>query len=109
MAATPVWLIEEAAPAPKLGFVPKFKAANIAKPIEETPKADEPVPPAPKLGFVPKFKAANMPKPVVGNKEEAAPTSDPNPTNALPNNTEAKSAYKPRFNMKNIPPKPPEE
>src|ERR1700744_2910541 len=43
-------LIEEGAPAaqaPKLGFVPKFKAANMPKPAEETPKADEPAPSAP--------------------------------------------------------------
>lgn len=104
-------LIEEGipAPAPKLGFVPKFKAANMAKSAEETPKTAEPATTAPKLGFVPKFKAANMPKPAVENKEETAPADTPNSTDATAENTEAKPAYKPRFNMKNIPPKKTEE
>jgi len=101
-------LIEEgapAAPAPKLGFVPKFKAANMAKPAEEAPKTEEPAAPAPKLGFVPKFKAANMGKPTEEKKEEASPAEPAKSTETLAENTEAKPAYKPRFNMKNIPPK----
>jgi len=110
------------APAPKLGFVPKFKAANMDKPAESVdtkkespstaPAADETVPatPSPKLGFVPKFKAANMTKPAesVDDKKEA--TSNTPPAESAPEekpveNSEAKPTYKPRFNMKNIPPK----
>ncbi|MEO8885573.1 MAG: hypothetical protein ABI367_05880 [Mucilaginibacter sp.] len=63
--------------APKLGFVPKFKA-NVTKPAEEIKEA---TPVAPKPGFTPRFKAANMPKPAepapaVEKKEEAAPAED---------------------------------
>lgn len=96
------------APAPKLGFTPKFKAANPPKPAveqAETVKSEEtPTPaPAPKLGFTPKFKAANMPKPAVeSDKPVATEASEDSPA---AENTEAKPAYKPRFNMKNLPKK----
>ncbi|GAC1309270.1 MAG: hypothetical protein NVSMB24_24450 [Mucilaginibacter sp.] len=94
-------------PPAKLGFVPKFKAANMPKPAApaEEKKEDEATPPPAKLGFVPKFKAANPPKPVVPaeeKSEEDAVTPPPEDSVA------PKPAYKPRFNMKNIPPKPPE-
>jgi hypothetical protein len=99
--------------APKLGFVPKFKAASLPKPATEdkpeTPGEEDtsPKPPAPKLGFVPKFKAANMPKPVAEDKPEA---ETPGKTEAPATESKpASPAYKPRFNMKNIPPKPSEE
>ncbi len=70
--------------------------------------------PSPKLGFVPKFKAGNMPKPVIKADEKTEETQSPSsPGNIPPEKpaeiTEAKPAYKPRFNMKNIPPKPPGE
>jgi hypothetical protein len=84
---------------------------TITESLTETP----PPPPSPKLGFVPKFKMGNMPKPAAsGNddkKEEAtiAPAAEKTPTEQLDEKNEAKPAYKPRFNMKNIPPKPPEE
>lgn len=62
-----------------------------------------PAPSSPKLGFIPKFKAASLPKPATTEekKEEQAPPA------ATDENTAAKPAYKPRFNIKNIPPKPP--
>ncbi len=105
-------------PSPKLGFTPKFKAANIAKPEaevekkQETPAAteslSEPAPAAaPKLGFTPKFRAANPPKPAAEpeKKEETPPAAESN-TSEKPEETPApKPAYKPRFNMKNLPPK----
>jgi len=106
--------IDPPAPVPKLGFVPKFKAANLPKPIaEDKPETDEPakdtaaaVPP--KLGFKPKFKAANMPKPVTESKEETVEPPTENTAEA-PAENKAPQPYKPRFNMKNIPPKPKEE
>jgi hypothetical protein len=107
---------------PKLGFVPKFKASNMAKPTESVddkkesplapPAAGEtaPPPPPPKLGFVPKFKAANMPKPAESIEDKMEAPSNSPPSESVPEekpveNSEAKPAYKPRFNMKNIPPK----
>src|SRR5476651_853734 len=66
---------------PKLGFVPKFRAASMPKPASaDVPDAELPVseapaePTAPKLGFKPKFKAASIPKPVSEDapKEEAS-------------------------------------
>ena len=63
-------LIEQSASSPKLGFIPKFRAASTPKPISETPieeKPSEEIPaavPTPKLGFTPKFRAASPPKPV---------------------------------------------
>ena len=59
-----------------------------------------PITPAPKLGFVPKFKAANIPKPVA----EAKPQVD-NTVPETPAENKAPQPYKPRFNVKNIPPK----
>jgi hypothetical protein len=83
---------------------------TITESLTETP----PPPPSPKLGFVPKFKMGNMPKPAVSTddkKEE--PANTPAPENTSPESpdekNEAKPAYKPRFNMKNIPPKATEE
>jgi hypothetical protein len=83
-------------PAPKLGFVPKFKAANIPKPVmEDKPEAINPAEtPAPKLGFVPKFKAANIPKPVTEDKPEAInPPETPAP----------KLGFVPKFKAANMP------
>jgi len=61
---------KEATTAPKPGFTPRFKAANMSKPADAPPPASEekkdeaaPAPTPPKLGFTPKFKAANMSKP----------------------------------------------
>jgi hypothetical protein len=76
---------------------------TIAESLSETvaPK------PEPKLGFVPKFRAANVPKPVVEQeKTEEKPMVAEVPSPEKPLETpSAKPAYKPRFNMKNIPPK----
>jgi hypothetical protein len=138
-------LIEETVTPPKLGFVPKFKAANIPKPAatdtpaEAKPEGQPGTTPAPKLGFTPKFRAASPPKPVAEQAEPAKTEETPNPASALKlgftpkfkaanmpkpvaepdkpaateepkdapeaENTEAKPAYKPRFNMKNLPKK----
>ena len=56
--------------------------------------------PSPKLAFVPRFKAANMSRP-----EDKKENSGNSPANE---NLDGKPAYKPRFNIKTIPPKPPE-
>ena len=95
-----------ATPAPKLGFTPKFKAASPPKPAAEQAepaKTEESPAPAPKLGFTPKFKAANLPKPVI-EPEKPADSEAPKETPPA-ESTEAKPAYKPRFNPKNIPKK----
>lgn len=99
-----------AADAPKTGFTPRFKA-GITKPAAEQPDATEPqtpAAPAPKLGFTPKFKAANMPKPMVeqpDNKEPEKPAPVEDTPVAAADTETPKPAYKPRFNMKNIPKK----
>ncbi len=129
--------LPDAAPAPKLGFVPKFKAGVTAKAVSTTEdKKEEPLnppvveansensqiaaspSPSPKLGFKPKFKAATIPKPAENAENKAEPASPPAveettseqivaPT--TPSETiEAKPAYKPKFNMRNLPPKPKE-
>jgi len=86
---------------------PEFKTE---KPQIENPLAEQtiteslievPAISSPKLGFVPKFKAANIPKPA--KVEEKKENSDDTPKEE---SAAAKPAYKPRFNMKNIPPKP---
>jgi len=63
--------------------------------------------PEPKLGFVPKFRAASIPKPVVdeAKKEEKPPVEEEPPLEKPSESSSVKPAYKPRFNMKNIPPK----
>jgi hypothetical protein len=98
----------------KQGFTPRFKAANMPKPAiieektDETPAATEsaPIPTPPKVGFTPRFKAANMPKPAVneGNAEEKPTDPAPSPEEKPARSDAPKPAYKPRFNMKNIPP-----
>jgi hypothetical protein len=118
---------------PKPGFTPRFKAANMPKPVVDPAEEIKPVTPeAPvnttlKPGFTPRFKAANMSKPAVDSTEEIKPESpapsdgpatpimekaeEPTPpvteNTAPPTSEESapKPAYKPRFNMKNIPPK----
>jgi hypothetical protein len=59
-----------------------------------------PASPSPKPGFVPKFKTAQLSKPRPEDKKEE-PENPP-----AKENPEAKPAYKPRFNIKTIPPKP---
>jgi hypothetical protein len=73
-----------------------------------------PASPVTKLGFAPRFKAGNMPKPALhandkqGEDTPAPPDKNPAPENP-PDTGAPKPAYKPRFNMKNIPPKPAQE
>jgi len=66
--------LDEQIVAPKPGFVPRFKTANIVKSAEPTPESKieqtPAAPTAPKPGFTPRFKAANFPKPVAEQTEE---------------------------------------
>ena len=89
---------------PKVGFVPKFRAAAPPKPAaENTTEAPVPPPnePAPeptddsvaKPAYVPRFKAPPKPAAPESAPEPAAPPSSPE-------NTAAKPAYVPRFKMK---------
>jgi len=94
----------------------KAEKEHIANPLAEqtiTESLAETVPASrpPKLGFVPKFKAGNMPKPAASadDKKEEPPAAENPPPEKPAENTEPKPAYKPRFNMKNIPPKQPED
>lgn len=82
----------EATPAPKLGFVPKFRA-NVTKPAEDIPAEEkkEDIPTAPKPGFTPRFKAANMAKPA------DAPASEEKPAGETPAPTTPKPGFTPRF------------
>ncbi|MDB5153511.1 MAG: hypothetical protein JWR54_2262 [Mucilaginibacter sp.] len=109
---------EQASPPPNIGFKPKFRAGitTPAEPkpdIEPTPATDKPAenteqatPPA-SLGFKPKFKAEvtkTSAAPVPEKKEE--PKADETTATDQPaEDDEAKPAYKPRFNVKNIKPK----
>jgi len=86
----------------------KTEKPRIENPLAEQTVTDSlteaPAAPLPKLGFVPKFKAANMPKPSNADEKKESPETSQQDESAA-----AKPAYKPRFNMKNIPPKPPSE
>ncbi|GAB2986245.1 hypothetical protein GCM10027049_26840 [Mucilaginibacter puniceus] len=81
----------EPTPAPKLGFVPKFRA-GATKPAAETPAEEkkEDAPAAPKPGFTPRFKAANMAKPADAPAEEKKVEETPAPTTPKP-------GFTPRF------------
>jgi len=96
-------LIEETAPAPKLGFTPKFRAASVPKPAtepstEEKASEDIPVAPAPKLGFTPKFRAASPSKPAT------EPSTEEKPAEAT-NTPAPKLGFTPKFKA-SAPPKP---
>ncbi len=81
----------EPATAPKLGFVPKFRA-GATKPAEEAPSEEkkDDIPAAPKPGFTPRFKAS-MAKPAdTLAPEEKAAEETPIPT-------APKSGFTPRF------------
>ena len=103
--------LTDAAPAtpssPKVGFTPKFRAANMTKPVVEDNKEELPetsnepaatspeTAPAKAAGFVPRFKM----KPKVETEESTsspASAETPQPTEA----SEAKPAYVPKFKMK---------
>jgi hypothetical protein len=95
-------LVENGAPSPKLGFVPKFKAASIPKLAAETPeeiKSEDTslAAPAPKLGFTPKFKTANVSKPASEIPEE--PKSEDTPPAA----PAPKLGFTPKFKAANMP------
>ncbi|MGF7081148.1 hypothetical protein [Mucilaginibacter sp. UYCu711] len=74
-------LSEMAAPAPKVGFTPRFKAAVPPKTVEETQeekKEGVAAETAPKVGFTPRFKAG-VTKPVETlseEKKEESPVDD---------------------------------
>jgi len=94
----------EAAPAPKVGFTPRFKA-GATKPAAETfateaPKPEESVTPVedspkPKVGFTPRFKAG-VTKPVTEQPapETEAPKAEETPVEATP---KPKVGFTPRF------------
>jgi len=70
--------LEEGAPAPNVGFKPRFKAANPPKPAEPKEEASEvempvekPAVTAPKPGFTPRFKAG-VTKPAEQKEEISA-------------------------------------
>ena len=81
---------------PKPGFTPRFKAANMTKPAENSPadaeekKEDTPTPTAPKPGFTPRFKAG-VTKPI-----EAAP-EEPKQEATPPVEDKPKIGFTPRF------------
>ena len=81
----------EPTPAPKLGFVPKFRA-GATKPAEEAPAEEkkEEVPTAPKPGFTPRFKTANIAKSADAPVEEKKAEEAPVPTTPKP-------GFTPRF------------
>jgi len=78
-------LIEQLAPAPKLGFTPKFRAAAVSQPIDqpEEIKSAEPVVPAARVGFTPRFKAASPPKPAAETPAEDKTAETPPPAPKL--------------------------
>ena len=86
----------------------KTEKPRIENPLAEQTVTDSltetPAAPSPKLGFVSKFKAASMPKPSNADEKKESPKISQEDEKAT-----VKPAYKPRFNMKNIPPKPPAE
>src|ERR1700761_5358253 len=96
--------LEEMAPAPspKMGFTPKFKAANAAKPASEEKKEEEmPAPSPAKIGFIPKFRAANTPKSVSEEKKEDNAPAPNEPISKPTENTASKpTGFVPRFKMK---------
>jgi hypothetical protein len=86
-------LSEMAAPAPKVGFTPRFKAAVAAKPVEETPeeKKEEVAPStASKVGFTPRFKAGV-------NKPIEAPSAEIKEEAPAPVEDKPKVGFTPRF------------
>jgi hypothetical protein len=115
IAEKPAENTEQTTPSPALGFKPKFKA-GVTKPSESSPNT-EPVPSEtpvenseqevqkPAIGFKPKFKAGvtKTTQPVPEKTEE--PKEETPAADQSAEDYQAKPAYKPRFNMKNIKPK----
>jgi hypothetical protein len=106
----------EEAPAPNVGFKPRFRSGMAPKPAEpkeeiKEPEAEKPAetPPAPtpvaKPGFTPRFKAG-VTKPAESKTEEPKTESLPEtPSEEKSAEDAPKPAYKPRFNARNIKPK----
>jgi hypothetical protein len=75
-------LSEMAAPSPKVGFTPRFKASAPPKPAEDTSeekKEETPAATQPKVGFTPRFKVGvTKPVEVISEEKEAeeAPVED---------------------------------
>jgi len=61
--------------------------------------------PVRKAGFVPRFKATPDVKTPVDHKKEEDPPATATSADESPTEAPAKPVYKPRFNVKNIPPK----
>ncbi|RYY36241.1 MAG: hypothetical protein EOP46_07155, partial [Sphingobacteriaceae bacterium] len=100
---------------PKVGFTPKFRAAKVTKPAEDTeqPKAEETIadpleeqPAKPKVGFTPKFRAANVPKPAEDTKQPKAEETTADPSEKQP--AKPKIGFTPKFRAANVP-KPAED
>jgi len=106
------------APAPKLGFKPKFKTASAVPPTstetqeekvlddQNAPTSETPAAPVPKVGFKPRFKAGVTNKPteetseaLVTNKPEPGASVETleNDTSVEPQATPPKIGFKPRF------------
>jgi hypothetical protein len=111
-------LTAPATPSPKVGFIPKFRAAAVpAKPVEEKPEeiksAEEPVPAEttiPKPAFKPRFNPGMVkPKPAE-NADPVEEKPDVNEGTATPaaETPAAKPGFKPRFNAAMVKPKPAE-
>jgi hypothetical protein len=84
----------------------KPEKVKIDNPLAEqtiTESLIENTAPAPKLGFTPKFRAASPPKTAAAPSEEKPDEKIDKPTSA--SDEAPKPAYKPRFNMKNLPKK----
>jgi hypothetical protein len=104
---------------PKPGFTTRFKASNLPKPavVEKPNEEEEAINPAPatppaKVSFTPRFKAANMAKPAFTEPADIQKTTEEKPAATAPETEEktteissSKPGFKPRFNMKNMPPK----
>ena|SRR6185312_5629656 len=86
----------------------KTEKPRIENPLAEQTVTESlteaPAAPSPKLGFAPKFKAGSTPGPAAAEKEKEESASS-----SQDESTMAKPVYKPRFNMKNIPPRQTEE
>jgi hypothetical protein len=91
-------------------LAPEIKAEKpaVAEPVVQAPDAGTraettDTKSVAKVGFVPRFKAANIPKPVA--EQERIEEKPPVAKESAQEISSPKPAYKPRFNMKNIPPK----
>ena len=89
----------------KTGFVPRFKANLTTPPVIDEKSTEPYVPPhamEENPGYYPRFitKSNGLQSEITDEDDKKPEPNDPVP---------AKPAYKPRFNMKNVPPKSDEE